>query len=142
MQLNTTTDYAIRVALYLATVRRAAGSAEICSCMGIPPGILGSVSSRLRKHGIVDTLRGTNGGYLLARQPEDISLRDIIVAMEGTTRINRCLEADGFCSRNGVPNCPVHKFYSRIQTKLDEAFQEMTVAALLADDLDEKLEAM
>ena len=70
MQLNTTTDYAIRVALYLATVRRAAGSAEICSCMGIPPGILGSVSSRLRKHGIVDTLRGTNGGYLLARRPE------------------------------------------------------------------------
>ena len=79
-----------------------------------------------------------DGGYLLARQPEDISLRDIIVAMEGTTRINRCLEPDGYCSRNGVPNCPVHKFYSRIQTKLDEAFQEMTVAALLADDLDEK----
>lgn len=142
MQLNTTTDYAIRVALYLATVRRAAGSAEISSSMGIPRGILGSISKRLRECGIVDTLLGANGGYLLARQPEDISLRDIIVAMEGTTRINRCLEPDGFCSRNGVPNCPVHKFYSRIQTKLDEAFQEMTVAALLADDLDEKLEAI
>ena len=66
----------------------------------------------------------------------------IIVAMEGTTRINRCLEPDGYCSRNGVPNCPVHKFYSRIQTKLDEAFQEMTVAALLADDFEEKLKAI
>ena len=134
MQLNTTTDYAIRVTLYLATVRRAAGSAEISSSMGIPRGILGSISKRLRECGIVDTLLGANGGYLLARQPEDISLRDIIVAMEGTTRINRCLEPDGFCSRKGTASCSAHRFFLREQEKLERSFREMTIAKLLNDE--------
>ena len=53
--------------------------------------------------------------------------------MEGTTRINRCLDPDGYCSRNGVPTCPVHKFYTRIQSYLDEAFQDKTIASLMED---------
>ena len=53
--------------------------------------------------------------------------------MEGTTRINRCLEPDGFCSRNGVATCPVHKFYTHIQSYLDTAFQDKTIASLMED---------
>lgn len=124
MQLNLTTDYAIRLVLYLATVERAAGSTEISDLMCIPRGQFGSISK---------TLRGTNGGFRLAKQPEEISLHEIVNAMEGTTRINRCLDPDGYCSRNGAPNCPVHKFYSRIQSQLDQAFQEVTIASLLRD---------
>ena len=133
MQLNLTTDYAIRLVLYLATVERAAGSTEISDSMCIPRGQFGSISKTLRERGIIETLRGTNGGFRLAKQPEEISLHEIVNAMEGTTRINRCLDPDGYCSRNGVPNCPVHKFYSRIQSQLDQAFQDVTIASLLRD---------
>lgn len=133
MQLNLTTDYAIRLVLYLATVERAAGSAEISDSMFIPRGQFGFISKTLRERGIIETLRGTNGGFRLAKQPEEISLHEIVNAMEGTTRINRCLDPDGYCSRNGVPNCPVHQFYSRIQSQLDQAFQEVTIASLLRD---------
>lgn len=133
MQLNLTTDYAIRLVLYLATVERAAGSTEISDLMCIPRGQFGSISKTLRERGIIETLRGTNGGFRLAKQPEEISLHEIVNAMEGTTRINRCLDPDGYCSRNGAPNCPVHKFYSRIQSQLDQAFQEVTIASLLRD---------
>ena len=40
---------------------------------------------------------------------------------------------DGFCSRNGVGTCPVHKFYTRIQSYLDAAFQDKTIASLMED---------
>ena len=40
---------------------------------------------------------------------------------------------DGYCSRNGVGTCPVHKFYTRIQSYLDAAFQDKTIASLMED---------
>ena len=85
MQLNLTTDYAIRLVLYLATVERAAGSTEISDSMCIPRGQFGSISKTLRERGIIETLRGTNGGFRLAKQPEEISLHEIVNAMEGIT---------------------------------------------------------
>ena len=133
MQLNITTDYAIRLILYLATVRRAAGSAEISDAMSIPRGQFGAISKPLRKHGIIDTQRGTNGGYLLAKRPEDISLHEIINIMEPITRINRCLEPGAPCSRHAADTYPVRKFYVHVQECLDTAFANKTIASLLAD---------
>lgn len=133
MQLKISTDYAIRIVLYLATTQTAATSAEISVKMGIPQTVIATLARPLQEAGILSTQRGSGGGFTLCRKPEDISLHEIISIAEGTTRINRCLEEDGFCSRGGVPNCPVHKFYSHIQSYLDEAFKQKTIAALLAD---------
>ena len=58
---------------------------------------------------------------------------EIVNLVEGTTRINRCLEDDGYCSRNGTATCPVHRFYAHIQSYLDQAFQDKTIASLLED---------
>ena len=131
MQLNITTDYAIRMVLYLATVGRAAGSGEIASAMGIPRNMMATMSPKLRRAGIIQAVRGANGGYTLCRAPEDISLSQIVNAMEGTTRLNRCLEDDHFCSRGAAETCPVRKFYVGIQKLLDETFQEETIAKLM-----------
>lgn len=50
--------------------------------------------------------------------------------MEGTTRINRCLEPDHFCSRNGTETCPVRKYYEELQSKFDETLHSVTIAKL------------
>ena len=133
MQLKVSTDYAIRIVLHLAVKGGAATSSEISGQMGVPRSVIAALAKPLQKAGILTTQRGTGGGFALGRRPEDISLYAIINAMEGTTRINRCLAVDGFCSRNGVPTCPVHKFYTRIQSYLDEAFQDKTIASLMED---------
>ena len=117
----------------LLTTQTAATSAEISAQMGIPQTVIATLARPLQEAGILTTPRGTGGGFTLSRRPEDISLHEIINIAEGTTRINRCLEEDGFCSRNGAPNCPVHKFYAHIQNYLDEAFKQKTIASLLAD---------
>lgn len=133
MQLKISTDYAIRIVLYLAITQTAATSAEISAKMGIPQTVIATLARPLQEAGILSTQRGSGGGFTLCRKPEDISLHEIISIAEGTTRINRCLEEDGFCSRGGVPSCPVHKFYAHIQSYLDEAFKQKTIASLLAD---------
>ena len=133
MQLNISTDYAIRIVYYLALKGDTATSSEISGQMGIPQSVIATLATPLQKAGLLTTQRGSGGGFTLSRRPEDISLHEIINIAERTTRINRCLEEDGFCSRNGAPNCPVHKFYAHIQNYLDEAFKQKTIASLLAD---------
>lgn len=133
MQLKISTDYAIRIVLYLASTQAAATSTEISAQMGIPQTVIATLARPLQEAGILTTQRGLGGGFTLCRKPEDISLHEIINIAEGTTRINRCLEEGNPCNRNGAPSCPVHKFYSHIQSYLDEAFKQKTIASLLAD---------
>ena len=134
MQLKLSTDYAIRIVMYLAEKQQTANSEEISAQMGIPKTVVATLATPLQKAGILTTLRGVGGGFTLCRKPENISLHEIINLMEGTTRINRCLEADGFCSRNATDICKVHRYYQKVQTGLDKAFREMTIARLLHDE--------
>ena len=134
MQLKLSTDYAIRIVMYLAEKQQTANSEEISARMGIPQSVVATLAAPLQKAGILTTLRGVGGGFTLCRRPEDISLHEIINLIEGTTRINRCLEADGFCSRNATDTCKVHRYYLKVQAGLDRAFQEMTIAKLLNDE--------
>ena len=134
MQLKLSTDYAIRMTLYLAMLGSVATAADISTAMAIPREYITVLAKPLRRAGILCTVRGANGGFALGRRPEDISLYAIINAMEGTTRINRCLEPDGFCSRKGTASCSAHRFFLREQEKLERSFREMTIAKLLSDE--------
>lgn len=134
MQLKVSTDYAIRIVLHLAVKGGAATSSEISGQMGIPQSMIATLAKPLQKAGILTTQRGTGGGFALGRRPEDISLHEIVNLMEGTTRINRCLEPDGFCSRKGTASCSAHRFFLREQEKLERSFREMTIAKLLSDE--------
>ena len=134
MQLKVSTDYAIRIVLHLAVKGGAAISSEISGQMGIPQSMIATLAKPLQKAGILTTQRGTGGGFALGRRPEDISLHEIVNLMEGTTRINRCLEPDGFCSRKGTASCSAHRFFLREQEKLERSFREMTIAKLLSDE--------
>ncbi len=116
MQLNLKTDYAIRTLLYLATKNATASSTEISEQMVIPKSMISEFAVPLQRAGILTTQRGAGGGFALGRTPADISLHEVINLLEGTTRINRCLEDNHKCSRNATATCPVRKFYVRVQT--------------------------
>ena len=134
MQLNLKTDYAIRTLMYLAAKNGTASSAEISKQMAIPRSMISEFAAPLQKAGIMTTSRGTGGGFALCRDPKDISLHEVINLLEGTTRINRCLEPDGLCSRKGTASCGAHRFFLREQEKLERSFREMTIAKLLSDE--------
>lgn len=131
MQLNVTTDYAIRTVLYLAMRGEVVSSIEISETMKIPQEYILVLTKRLRDAGVLRSVRGQNGGYALAREPWDVSLREIINIMEGTTRINRCLEDDHYCSRHAVDNCPVRANYEKLQRVLDDMLSGITIESLM-----------
>lgn len=131
MQLKITTDYAIRTVLHLAETKRITTSAEIAEAMSIPREYLINIIRDMRAGGLVDTFTGARGGYMLARAPQDITLYDIVMTMEKTIRINRCLEEDGYCSRYAVGFCAVHQVYSELQNTIEECLKGCTVADLL-----------
>ena len=130
MQINLTTDYAIRSLLYITIQNKPVASSAIAEAMSIPPTYLISVMTKLKKAGLVSALRGNCGGYFLIRKPADISLLDIIEAMEETMRINRCLEEDEYCNRFATESCPVRDVYAAVQTYIENSFSKVTLQSL------------
>ena len=120
MQLNVTTDYAIRIVLYLAIKEKVVNSSEIAEAMGIPPSYITKIARALKGADILRERRGVDGGFVLNRAPEELTLLDIVGALEKTVSINRCLEEDEYCSRSAVSFCNVRKLLVRLQAELAE----------------------
>lgn len=128
MQLNISSDYAIRAMLYLACLGKKATAAEISAAMNIPLNTCKKNLQLLKNAGLLNPFPGTSGGYMLAKKPSEISLADILRATGEKLEINRCLEPDCFCNRAAIKTCPVHRVYEKAQVSLNEAF-----ATTLAD---------
>ena len=131
MELNVTTDYAIRTVLYLAIKDELATSNEIAMAMGIPPSYVLKITSKLVVAGIIKRIVGAKGGFLLAKKQTEISLYEIINVLEATTKLNRCLEVDKYCSRFATENCPVRAFYCELQGLIEKKLKATTIASLL-----------
>jgi len=132
MQLNVTTDYGIRVILYLAQKNGAASSSEICEKMGIPQSYMHKIAKTLKKAGMIREIRGSKGGFELKKDPNSLSILTIVNAFEKTTKINKCLEKDKFCSRDAKLCCGVRDLYAEIQTELDNRL-DVKISTFLND---------
>lgn len=131
MQLNVTTDYAIRIILYLAMRKEITTSKEIAAAMGIPKNYVLKITHKLVEAALIKRLVGVQGGFALEKNAAEITLLDIVNIMEPTMRINRCLEDDRFCSRYATENCPVRSFYCILQNEMENGLKKMTVQKLL-----------
>lgn len=133
MQINQATDYSFRVVLYLSTQPRGAvvDANTIAQTQCIPMRYLFKIMPTLTRAGIITSQRGVGGGYILAKDPAEISLLDVIEAIEGPIRLNRCLIDEQFCSKHGPPDCPVHNALAAIQQRLNAEFDRVKFADLL-----------
>lgn len=140
MQLRITTDYAVRTLVYLAGGGGGiAPSTEIAQAMKIPRKYLVYIGRILRDAGLLAAHTGKYGGYSLGRPAAKIRLYDVIAAMEGTVKLNRCLEADGYCSRGGAQSCPVCGSYRVMQRRWENFLTGITIADLLAGMSEEEI---
>lgn len=131
MQLNITTDYAIRIVYYLALKEETITASELASVLKIPVNYISKITKKLKAAEIVQACEGIKGGYALMKKPGMISLFDIVSSMEVTMKINRCLEPDGFCSRNATDYCNVHKALLNVQNTYEDALKSVTIADLI-----------
>ena len=118
MQITRQADYAVRAVLYLAKIgpdQRAATS-QIAEDQQIPPSFLAKIVSQLSVAGLLQTSRGARGGVSLARTPEQISLLEVIEAIDGPILLNECVANSGACSFGDT--CPMRPVWCDAQTEL------------------------
>ncbi|HST56853.1 MAG TPA: Rrf2 family transcriptional regulator [Solirubrobacteraceae bacterium] len=146
MMFSTKAEYGVRVMVELA--RRAARSpgetnavvplAEIAEHDNLPLAYLEHVVARLRKAGLVSSRRGSRGGYLLARAPEQITMAEVVIALEGSIAPIECIseQSDGsiVCSRESDPGhvCPTKLLWTRVHASIVGTLRDTTLADLLA----------
>jgi Rrf2 family protein len=132
MQITRQADYAIRAVLHLARAGnndRAATSA-IAKEQKIPPSFLAKIISQLSIAGLLHTSRGARGGVTLAREPRDISLLDVVEAIDGPIQLNECVGNDGAC--NFDKNCPIKPVWCDAQEELVRRLKSTSFADMLA----------
>ena len=131
MQLKSTTDYAVRIVYYLALHREIVTAAELSAALKIPESYIPKITKKLKDANIVRACEGLKGGYVLIKEPEEISLFDIIASTEVTMKINRCLEEDGFCSRNATDYCSVHKAFLKVQKIYEDSLRAVRISDMI-----------
>lgn len=118
MQITRAADYALRAVTYVADqgVNRCVPASEISDVQEIPRVFVSRILQALARAKIMVTVPGRNGGARLVRAPKDISVLDVIEAIEGSVSLNRCLIRKGLCSRDDV--CQIHPFWVEAREKL------------------------
>ena len=118
MQITRQADYAVRAVLFLTNLdgdERVATSA-IAEKQGIPPSFLAKIISQLSIAGLLHTSRGAHGGVMLARGAKDITLLDVVEAIDGPIQLNECVDALGVCAFEN--DCPMRSAWCDAQENL------------------------
>lgn len=130
LQVSRKVDYGLRAMVRLA--QNPPGSVmsfrDIAACEGIPDDYLAKIMRSLVVGELVRSTRGPRGGYRLARPPADLTILDVIEAVDGPIAINECLEATG-CPKLGA--CTLHSVFDRAQAAMIDVFRTTLLSDVL-----------
>jgi Rrf2 family protein len=133
MKLGTKTRYGTRAMLELAMNyedgQRLVSAREIAVCQQISTKYLEQLLAILRSAGLVRSVRGTGGGHTLARPPNQINLREIYSAFEGTEGFAECTSSPQVCDRTDV--CATHQVWERMYAASMEVLESTTLEDLV-----------
>ena len=131
MEITKAADYGLRAMYRLgqAPMNVSALIGDIAAEMNIPAQFLHKVMPRLVKAGLVRSRRGARGGYRLAKQPSEISLLQIVQAIDGPIYINRCLFDHEDCTMDDF--CPIRPVFQDAQDALRKALDDSSLADLI-----------
>lgn len=104
---------------------------EIARDEAIPVAFLERIFAGLRRGGLVSATRGACGGYRLARVPEDISVADVMAALEGPLSLVGCVPDDGGCER--VDGCASREVWRRLDQAITHALTDITLKDLTTE---------
>ena len=126
MQITRQADYAVRAVLYLAQLgpERRAATSQIAQEKQIPPSFLAKIVSQLSVAGLLQTSRGARGGVALARTPEQISVLEVVEAIDGPILLNECVANSGNCVFGD--NCSMKPLWCDAQAELVDRLRMTT----------------
>jgi Rrf2 family protein len=136
MRVTTWTEYSLIISLHLAR-RRVAGAGavaarELAESERLPADYVEQILLRLRRSGVVDSIRGAKGGYLLARDPALISVHDVMAASEHQTFEMNCdkHQVDGERCDPGT-HCSIRPVWVELQHRIDDFLRSVSLADMM-----------
>ena len=133
LRLSKKADYALMAMKHLAlqSDRGSSSAREIAEQYDIPIELMAKVLQRLVRRGLLGSHQGTHGGYQLARLPAQISVADVIQAIDGPVTVTDCTTDDGRCDQ--YAKCNVRDPLWRVRERILTALGECTIAELASE---------
>jgi Rrf2 family transcriptional regulator, iron-sulfur cluster assembly transcription factor len=137
MRVTTWTEYSLLIALHLA--KRGNGgdpvaARELAELERLPGDYVEQILLRLRRAGLVESVRGARGGYFLAREPSAITVRDVMTASEHQTFEINCDSHPVDAERcHPDSNCSIRPVWRALQARVDDLLSSITLADLLKE---------
>ncbi|MBR4622393.1 MAG: Rrf2 family transcriptional regulator [Ruminococcus sp.] len=136
MQLTLEADYAVRIVSVLCIEDGRADAKTISEKAFVSLRFALKILRKLVSADIVESFKGTQGGYVLKRKPEDINLRQVIEAIEGTYYFSRCISPDGICNRSMSGICCYQRAFADVTDVVRQKLEAYNFADLLASQND------
>ncbi len=127
LRLSRMADYGVLLLAHLARAPEAlVRTHEAALATGVPAPMASKILQSLQQHGIVQSVRGARGGYRLARAPEDITVGEVVAALEGGVALTDCLVDASRCEQSAV--CATSHAWRRISRAIERALEDITLA--------------
>ena len=132
MQFTKAEEYGIFGTLYLAESEgsRVVPLSEISQAMDIPEKFLAKIFQSLSKSGVIRSHRGVRGGFSLARDPGDITVREVLETIQGPYHLMRCTEDMALCGK-GCEFCALREVLLLAEQRLVSVFEAFTLADMV-----------
>ncbi len=129
--ISQTVEYALRAVVHLAAeMPNSCTTLQIAGVTQVPAAYLSKVLQNLTKAGIVKSRRGVGGGVSLAQEPKDLTILDVVNAVEPIQRIKTCpLDLKS----HGTNLCPLHRRIDNALAQVETAFRTTTLAEVLGE---------
>jgi Rrf2 family protein len=132
MLLTRASEYAL---LSLSKIEKSdvpVGAQQLAGDLGIPKSFLAKILQNLAKSEILESKKGVNGGFILTKDVNEISIYSIILAAEGKApAIFDCTQYSESCPNGAIGSCAISPFLARFQSKIDTFLYDLTLGDIL-----------
>lgn len=128
--LSQSVEYALRAVVYLAREGEPRTTAQVADATQVPAAYLSKVLQGLSRAGIVRSQRGIGGGMTLVPTPKELTILDVVSAVDPLQRIESCPLG---LREHGVKLCALHRRLDNAMKSVEDAFRKSTLADVLAD---------
>ncbi len=139
MKFSTKGTYGLRAVVELA-LRYGEGPvslAAVATEQGISEAYLEQLMRSLKNAGLVATARGKSGGYLLTKEPSEISVGEVLRALEGSTNVVDCIGSSANVCENAC-TCSARPLFLKLQSRINAVLNETTIGELTEDHIEQK----
>ncbi len=126
MHINLESDYAVRIVHHMVHLGGRCDARTVAEATGVSLRFALKIMGKLVAAGVVLSFKGAHGGYELARPPADITLRQVIEAVEGPYRFSRCGDGEYTCTHTAAGVCPFYSVFDEVTRTVVEKLDTIT----------------